>query len=100
MKIVEYIINDLGVHTLFKTDILHSDMATNAFSAGYAIISYDLVKDTFGVKCYGESESLKINTNRNNCLIIQNYLNKVVGHSDRNEFDDYKLDSLLFDSEL
>lgn len=100
MKIVKYIVNDLGVPILFKTDILHSDVATNAFSAGYAIISYDLIKDTFDVKCYGGSESLKINTNRNDSLIIQNYINKMVSLTDMNEFDVNMLDGLLIDSKV
>lgn len=78
MRIVKYIISDSGIPFLFNTDVNHADVLTSAVSAGYAIISYDKLIDTFSVKCYGGSESLKIkNVDKKDCFIIQDYLNSL-----------------------
>lgn len=77
MKIVKYIINKSGIPLLFNTEILHIDMMTSVVSAGYAIITYDLLADKFSVKCYGGSESLKVSIDEKDCLIIQDYLNNL-----------------------
>lgn len=97
MQIVKYCIDDSGIPTLFKTKIIHSDMVTSAVSAGYAIISYDVSVDKFSVKCYGGSESLKISSNRRDCLIIEGYLNSSFCKFETNALlSSCKLDSLVF----
>jgi hypothetical protein len=55
MKIVKYVIKSDGVPILFNPKILHSEAIDKAVSAGFAIIDYDVIIDTFKVKCYGLS---------------------------------------------
>lgn len=93
MRIVKYVIGKSGIPILFRTNILHCEVITNALSAGYAIVDYDVSTDQFRVKCYGGSESLKINIDIKDCLIIQNYLNKLLCNSD--SFSSSELDGLL-----
>jgi len=76
MKIVKYIINELGVPILFGREIVHSDVVFNSVSAGYAIIYYDDTSAQFVVKCYGESSSLQKKSSNKDFLLIQNYLNQ------------------------
>jgi hypothetical protein len=76
MKIVKYVIKSDGVPILFNPKILHSEAIDKAVSAGFAIIDYDVIIDTFKVKCYGGSESLQVGSHEEDCTIIQNYLNK------------------------
>lgn len=76
MKIVKYVIKRDGVPILFNPKILHSEAIDKAVSAGFAIIDYDVIIDTFKVKCYGGSESLQVGSHEEDCTIIQNYLNE------------------------
>lgn len=99
MKIVKYVISESGIPVLFKTNILHCEMITNALSAGYAIVDYDVLTDRFRVKCYGGSESLKINTDIKDCLIIQNYLNKLLCNSNCDSCSSFELNCLLSEIE-
>lgn len=78
MKIVKYVVKNDGVPLLFSPKITHSDVAKNSISAGFAIISYDLVNNKFIVKCYGYSSSLKIGVNETDFKIIQEYLNNLL----------------------
>ena len=78
MRIVKYVINELGLPILFETNIIHSEMISNVVSAGFAVVDYDALTDQFKVKCYGGSESLRVHSERNDCLVIQNYLNSLL----------------------
>ncbi len=78
MKIVKYVIKSDGVPLLFNPKILHSEAIDKAVSAGFAIIDYDVIIDTFKVKCYGGSESLQVSSHEEDCRIIQNYLNTLL----------------------
>ena len=85
MKILKYVINESGTPILFEMSILHCEIITSAISAGLVIIDYNILTDEFVVKCYGGSESLKINSDKNDCLIIRNYLNNLftrIGNND------------------
>jgi hypothetical protein len=82
IHVVKYIIDESGFPTLFKTNILHIDILNSAISAGYAIISYDLLTDKFSVKCYGGGESLKVSVNVKDCVLIQDYLNRLACNLD------------------
>lgn len=77
MRTVKYIIDEAGRPILFSANILHIDMMISASSAGYAIITYDSLVDTFSVMCYGGSESLKVSIDEKDYLIIQDYLNNL-----------------------
>lgn len=77
MKIVKYCITKNGETILFETKILHCDISLEVVSAGFAIISYDLVTDRFIVKCFGRSESLQLSSNEFDYKIIQDYLNNM-----------------------
>ena len=72
MKIVKYIINENGVPILFCQKILHSKVVDRAISAGYAIVHYDLIVEKFIVKCYGNSDSLKLNVKNGIVLLFKN----------------------------
>jgi hypothetical protein len=62
-KIMKYIISENQTPVFFSSDILHSDVFQNAKSAGFLSIRYDGSKNRFVVKCFGESESLKLMSN-------------------------------------
>ena len=101
MKIVKYSIDESGIPILFKTKILHADVVIKSVSAGYAIISYDEATDKFSVKCYGGSESLKISSNRKDCVIIENYLNSTLCNFENNALlSTCKFNSLVLGNDL
>ena len=62
MKILKYVINDVGLPIIFSIDILHTDIMTKVVAAGFVIIDYDWEKEFFFVKCYGESSSLGVSS--------------------------------------
>lgn len=91
MKIVKYVIKDNGIPILFCSKIMHSEVVNRAISAGFAIIHYDFTLDKFIVKCFGSSDSLKINIRKQDCNIIQDYLNNLLCDTKTGLIEDLKL---------
>lgn len=50
-------------------------IVTNAVSAGFVIIHFSNLKNRFEVKCFGESESLKVGFRVHDQFIIEDFLN-------------------------
>jgi hypothetical protein len=75
MKILKYVINDSSLPILFCVSISHSAIITKVISAGYVIIDFDISKQFFLVKVYGESSSLRIPCRLIDDEIIENHLN-------------------------
>lgn len=74
--VFKYIINDNNLPVFFGTDILHNSLGQVARSAGFLVISYDLVSCRFVAKCFGESTTLKIESNPIvDKAIIESFLN-------------------------
>lgn len=74
--IFKYIINTNNIPILFGRDILHNSLGQVAKSAGFLIISYDVIRCRFVVKCFGESSTLKIESKPiEDKDIIENFLN-------------------------
>jgi|GEM_PF-2210412 hypothetical protein len=82
MRILKYIINEKELPVIFDTKIMHCDIVTNAVSAGFFVIYYSDSTDRFEVKCFGESESLKIGFRTQDQSIIENFLNKKLIEND------------------
>ena len=78
MNIVKYIINEIGHPVLFNSSLLHCQIKTNAISAGFAIIYFDISTNKFKVKCFGGSESLNLKNDAADYKIIQTYLNDLI----------------------
>jgi hypothetical protein len=78
MKIVKYIIQHNGIPILFCPKIIHSNVVKIGISAGFAIVIYNSELDKFKVRCYGSSESLQLNSNKQDCKIIRMYLNNLL----------------------
>lgn len=76
VKILKYVVSSQNVPILFNSDVSHSYVANQVSSAGFVIVNYDLEKEFFHVKCYGQSLTLGIGSNINDSVLIQNYLNK------------------------
>jgi hypothetical protein len=47
MKILKYVINDVGRPIIFSTDNLHTDILTKVVSAGFVLIDYDSDNEFF-----------------------------------------------------
>jgi hypothetical protein len=75
MKILKYVINDSSLPILFCVSISHSAIITKVISAGYVIIDFDISKQFFLVKVYGESSSLRIPCRLIDDEIIEKHLN-------------------------
>ncbi|MBA4318737.1 MAG: hypothetical protein C0412_10080 [Flavobacterium sp.] len=74
--VFKYLINDNNIPVFFGTDILHNSLVQVAKSAGFLVISYDLVSCRFVAKCFGESTTLKIESNPIvDKVIIEKFLN-------------------------
>jgi hypothetical protein len=75
MKILKYVINDSNLPILFCVSISHSAIITKVISAGYVIIDFDISKQFFLVKVYGQSSSLRILSRLMDDEIIEKHLN-------------------------
>ena len=75
MKILKYIINEKKIPLIFSSDITHSDVVLKALSAGFLILRFDLERNKFSVKCYGESTSLNIKNAKEDEILIADFLN-------------------------
>ena len=75
MKILKYIITDKKIPVIFSRDIIHNEILHSAISAGFLIIKYNVIDNQFAVKCYGESTSLNLKTDKEDQAIIRHYLN-------------------------
>lgn len=76
VKILKYIVSKQNTPILFNTDISHSYVSTQVSSAGFVIVNYDLERDYFSAKCYGNSSTLRISSNVCDNILIENLLNK------------------------
>jgi isocitrate dehydrogenase len=77
MKIIKYIINDKDIPVLFSTEIVHKEVIQNIKSAGFLSIRYDISKQRFLAKCFGESSSLDLVSNiKVDEKIIESFLNE------------------------
>lgn len=75
MKILKYVINDVGQPIIFSVDNLHSDILTNVVSAGFVIIDYNYENEFFFVKCFGASSSLGVTSRVIDDEIIERHIN-------------------------
>lgn len=75
MKILKYVINDVGLPIIFSMDNLHTDIMTKVVAAGFVIIDYDWEKEFFFVKCYGSSPCLGISSRAEDTSIVEIHLN-------------------------
>jgi hypothetical protein len=75
MKILKYVINDANLPILFCMSISHSAIITKVVSAGYVVIDFDVSKQFFLVKVFGESISLRISSRLIDDEIIEKHLN-------------------------
>lgn len=76
MKILKYIITDKEEPIIFSSDIQHDTVVKTCSSAGFLIVTFDIVNNKFIAKCYGESTSLKLKSEDKDTLVIENYLNE------------------------
>ena len=72
--ILKYIITPDNVPVFFNRSIMHNSVLLNAISAGFVIVSFNFQSNNFLVKCYGGSDSLKINSRIQDETIIRDYL--------------------------
>jgi hypothetical protein len=75
MKILKYVITEKEEPIIFSSDIQHDTILRTCFSAGFLTVIFDVVKNKFMVKCFGESTSLKLKSETKDVLLIENYLN-------------------------
>lgn len=71
MKIIKYVISYHGIPLLFCSNILHSSVINTAISAGFVIVNYNVELGIFTIKCFGGSDSLKLNMRFQDNSIIQ-----------------------------
>lgn len=75
MNILKYVVNDKKIPIIFSKDITHSEVMSDAISAGFLIVKFDINPQKFVVKCFGESSSLNIKIDDGDKCLIENYLN-------------------------
>ncbi len=75
MNILKYVVNEKKIPIIFSKEILHSDVMSDAISAGFLIVKFDINYKKFIVKCFGESSSLNIKIADEDENLIENYLN-------------------------
>jgi len=75
MNILKYCVNNRKTPIIFSSDLMHADVMPNAISAGFLTMKFDVNTSKFMVKCFGESESLKIKMAEDDKELIENYLN-------------------------
>jgi hypothetical protein len=75
MKILKYVIDNKNIPVIFSVDIIHNTILNNANSAGFVIVEFDKTLNKFIAHCYGESTSLNVKSQKDDKLVIENYLN-------------------------
>lgn len=75
MNILKYIITETKIPLLFSSNTLHNVMITKASSAGFVVINYDVTLFQFQAKCFGESSSLGVSSQKEDEAVIENFLN-------------------------
>jgi hypothetical protein len=75
MNILKYVVNEKKIPIIFSKDITHCDVMSDAISAGFLIVKFDINPQKFVVKCFGESSSLNIKIADEDETLIENYLN-------------------------
>lgn len=75
MNILKYIITDDDLPVIFSSKIQHDTVLQTGISAGFLIASYDIRRNRFSAKCFGESSSLRLRSTSSDVLVIENYLN-------------------------
>ena len=75
INILKYVISHNKIPVIFSKEFTHSDIMSDAISAGFLIVKFDIDYKKFIVKCFGESSSLNIKKGDEDELIIENYLN-------------------------
>ena len=75
MNILKYVVNNKKIPVIFSKEITHSDVMSDAISAGFLIVKLDKSTPRFKVKCFGESSSLNIKPAEEDEYLIENFLN-------------------------
>jgi hypothetical protein len=75
MNILKYVVSEKKIPIIFSKEITHSDVMSDAISAGFLIVKFDVNIPKFIVKCFGESSSLNIKIDDADEYLIENYLN-------------------------
>ena len=75
MNILKYVVNRKKIPIVFSSDITHSDVTTDAISAGFLIVKFDVNVHKYRVNCFGESTSLNIQKAEGDESLIENFLN-------------------------
>jgi hypothetical protein len=75
MNILKYVVSEKKIPVIFSKEITHSDVMSDAISAGFLIVKFDVNYRKFIVKCFGESTSLNIKISDGDENLIENYLN-------------------------
>ncbi len=75
MNILKYVVSDKKIPIIFSKEIIHCDVMSDAITAGFLILKFDMNHKKFIVKCFGESSSLNIKKGDEDENIIENYLN-------------------------
>lgn len=75
MNILKYVVSEKKIPIIFSKEITHSDVMSDAISAGFLIVKFDRNYKKFIVKCFGESSSLNIKIADEDENLIENYLN-------------------------
>lgn len=90
---LKYVIDTANSPVLFSVNILHNTVRGEGLSAGYLLLRYNEVTNSwFVVSCFGDSTTLNIKSNPlQDKLLIENYLKQELKNSSR-LFIDY-LDS-------
>ena len=87
---LKYVIDTANIPVLFSLDIFHNTVRDEVISAGYLLLRYnDVTNSWFVVSCFGESTTLKIKSNPiQDKLLIENYLKQEVKNTSRLFIDD------------
>lgn len=75
MNILKYIITESKIPLLFSSNMPHNEVLTKAISAGFVVVNYDVTLYQFHVKCFGESSSLGVRSQKEDELVIEKFLN-------------------------
>ena len=75
MNILKYVVGEKKIPVIFSKEITHSDVMSDAISAGFLVVKFDVNYKKFIVKCFGESSSLNIKKADEDESLIENYLN-------------------------
>ncbi|WP_396185611.1 hypothetical protein [Flavobacterium sp.] len=75
MNVLKYVVSEKKIPIIFSKEITHSDVMSDAISAGFLIVKFDVNIPRYIVKCFGESTSLNIKIADEDEYLIENYLN-------------------------